>query len=628
MLNKLRNTSKNSFVKITLGSLLTVLILSFAMWGTEDLIGATNKQNTVASVGNINISNQEFMSLYTRQTEEIRKLLGASLNIEKGRQFGYVDRALSALINRALFNNQASELGLSVSNLNVRDKIVKDQAFKDDLDQFSELLFRQLISESGYTEDTYVEGTRQDLAREQMVDTIRSSLILPDVMKKNFTEYNMQERSVNYVTISPKNFDSGDVSESELSEFYNNNKELFLTEEFRTVDTILLDAKKYAENIIVTEDEIKLLYEERKENLIKPERRFLKQILIQDEKIAKEFSKKISKDNFEKIAIDNFGQKEEDINLGWNTKDELPEEIVTDVFKLNKNQISSPIKSAFGYHIIIVLDIDEREELTFDQVEKSIKNELLLEKGKDAVYELQDDVEDLLASGDSLREISEKLELNFIHADAIDKNGNNQDGTKNNFFQDTRILRAIFNQKENEEGNLIDIDEDQGLAVSIVEKIIPSKQMNFSESKNLVYERVVENKKFAEASNFADMIKSELDKEKTFEKLAKKHKLDLRGVSPFNRIKPDDSELPLQLISEIFKKSEKEVVVFKSGTSEIFVAQVANISKNKNFDNKEIKSFIKRIEDDMSIDLLAQFSEILRKKYKISINDDVIDQLN
>tara|TARA_X000000950_G_scaffold285064_2_gene389790 strand:- start:48374 stop:50260 length:1887 start_codon:yes stop_codon:yes gene_type:complete len=628
MLNKLRNTSKNSFVKITLGSLLTVLILSFAMWGTEDLIGATNKQNTVASVGNINISNQEFMSLYTRQTEEIRKLLGASLNIEKGRQFGYVDRALSALINRALFNNQASELGLSVSNLNVRDKIVKDQAFKDDLDQFSELLFRQLISESGYTEDTYVEGTRQDLAREQMVDTIRSSLILPDVMKKNFTEYNMQERSVNYVTISPKNFDSGDVSESELSEFYNNNKELFLTEEFRTVDTILLDAKKYAENIIVTEDEIKLLYEERKENLIKPERRFLKQILIQDEKIAKEFSKKISKDNFEKIAVDNFGQKEEDINLGWNTKDELPEEIVTDVFKLNKNQISSPIKSAFGYHIIIVLDIDEREELTFDQVEKSIKNELLLEKGKDAVYELQDDVEDLLASGDSLREISEKLELNFIHADAIDKNGNNQDGTKNNFFQDTRILRAIFNQKENEEGNLIDIDEDQGLAVSIVEKIIPSKQMNFSESKNLVYERVVENKKFAEASNFADMIKSELDKEKTFEKLAKKHKLDLRGVSPFNRIKPDDSELPLQLISEIFKKSEKEVVVFKSGTSEIFVAQVANISKNKNFDNKEIKSFIKRIEDDMSIDLLAQFSEILRKKYKISINDDVIDQLN
>jgi len=628
MLNKLRNTSKNSFVKITLGSLLTILILSFAMWGTEDLIGATNKQNTVASVGNIDISSQEFLSLYSRQTEEIKKLLGASLNIEKGRQFGYVDRALSALINRALFNNQADELGLSVSNINVRDKIIKDPAFKDDLDQFSELLFRQLISESGYTEDTYVEGTRQDLAREQMVDTIRSSLILPDIMRNNFTDYNMQERSVDFLTINPEDFEAGNINESELLKYYNENKELFFTEEFRTVNTILLDAKKYAENIVVTEDEIKLVYEERKENLIKPERRFLKQILIQDEMVAKEFSKKINNDNFEKIALENFGQKEEDINLGWNTKDELPEDIVSDVFKLNKNQISSPIQSSFGYHIIIVLDIDEREELSLKQVENSIKNELLLEKGRDAVYELQDDVEDLLASGDSLKEISEKLELNFINAEAIDKNGNNLDGTKNESFQDTRILRAIFNQKENEEGNLIDIDEDQGLAVSIVEKIIPSRQMNFTDSKKLVNKKVIEQRKFTEANSFAKKIKSELENKSSIEEIAKKYKLDLRGVPPFNRIKPDDGELPLPLISEIFKKNLKDVVLYESGKNEIFVAQIATISKDNNLDNKEIKSFITRIEDDMSIDLLAQFSEILRKKYKISINDNVIDQLN
>ena len=45
-------------------------------------------------------------------------------------------------------------------------------------------------------------------------------------------------------------------------------------------------------------------------------------------------------------------------------------------------------------------------------------------------------------------------------------------------------------------------------------------------------------------------------------------------------------------------------------------------------DNKEINEFSKRIKDDITVDLLAQFSEALRKKYKITINDDVIDQLN
>ncbi len=45
-------------------------------------------------------------------------------------------------------------------------------------------------------------------------------------------------------------------------------------------------------------------------------------------------------------------------------------------------------------------------------------------------------------------------------------------------------------------------------------------------------------------------------------------------------------------------------------------------------DDKEIKELSNKIKDDLTIDLLAQFSEALRKKYKITINDDVIDQLN
>ena len=75
MLTTLRNTSKNIVLKFVLGTLLTILIISFAMWGTEDLVGITKKQNTVASVGKLDVSAQEFYSLYSRQTEEIRKII-------------------------------------------------------------------------------------------------------------------------------------------------------------------------------------------------------------------------------------------------------------------------------------------------------------------------------------------------------------------------------------------------------------------------------------------------------------------------------------------------------------------------------------------------------------------------
>ena len=73
MLTTLRNSSKNSILKIILGSLLTILIISFAMWGTEDLVGVTKKQSTVASVGNLDISSRE--TNYREHKSKIKNLI-------------------------------------------------------------------------------------------------------------------------------------------------------------------------------------------------------------------------------------------------------------------------------------------------------------------------------------------------------------------------------------------------------------------------------------------------------------------------------------------------------------------------------------------------------------------------
>lgn len=628
MLTTLRNSSKNSILKIIFGTLLTILIISFGMWGTEDLVGVTQKQSTVATVGKIDVSAQEFYSLYSRQTEEIRKLLGSSLDIKKSREFGYVDRALSSLINRALFNNEALQLGLSVSDINVRDKILRDDAFKDDLGQFSELVFRQLISESGYTEDSYVEGTRQDLAREQMVETISTSLIIPNIMKNSLSKYNLEERTVDYLTIKVEEEKFAKPSNEKIRKYYEENKSDFMSKEFRSAETLLLDAKEYAKKSTVTDEEIKLLYEERKELLVEPAQKYLHQIIVDSKSDVESISKKVNFNNFTSTAKTMANLTEDDIDLGWNTKNDLPDEIIDATFSLKKGEISKPIESSFGWHILKIIDSKERKEVSYEEVKKQFENELLLEKGKEAVFDLQDELEDLLASGNTFEEISKILEVKMIVADKINNEGIKQNKQVNNEFQDERILRTIFNQKINEEGNIIDIDKDEGLAISLVTDIIKPRQLTLDESKELVRKKLIFDLKLKNAQDKAEKIKNEISNGKSFKDVANKYKLEIKGVKPFTRVLPDSSELPIPLISKIFDSNLGDINIEKRGNSEIIIAKTAEILNNLSSDEKEIKEFTKKIKDDLTIDLLAQFSEALRKKYKITINDDVIDQLN
>ena len=628
MLTTLRNSSKNSILKIIFGTLLTILIISFGMWGTEDLVGVSQKQSTVATVGKIDVSAQEFYSLYSRQTEEIRKLLGSSLDIKKSREFGYVDRALSSLINRALFNNEALQLGLSVSDINVRDKILRDDAFKDDLGQFSELVFRQLISESGYTEDSYVEGTRQDLAREQMVETISTSLIIPNIMKNSLSKYNLEERTVDYLTIKVEEEKIDKPSNEKIRKYYEENKSDFMSKEFRSAETLLLDAKEYAKKSTVTDEEIKLLYEERKELLVEPAQKYLHQIIVDSKSDVESISKKVNFNNFTSTAKTMANLTEDDIDLGWNTKNDLPDEIIDATFSLKKGEISKPIESSFGWHILKIIDSKERKEVSYEEVKKQFENELLLEKGKEAVFDLQDELEDLLASGNTFEEISKILEVKMIVANKIDNEGIKQNKQVNNEFQDERILRTIFNQKINEEGNIIDIDKDEGLAISLVTDIIEPRQLTLDESKELVRKKLIFDLKLKNAQDKAEKIKNEISNGQNFKDVANKYKLEIKGVKPFTRVLPDSSELPIPLISKIFDSNLGDINIEKRGNSEIIIAKTAEILNNLSSDEKEIKEFTKKIKDDLTIDLLAQFSEALRKKYKITINDDVIDQLN
>ena len=115
-------------------------------------------------------------------------------------------------------------------------------------------------------------------------------------------EYNLEERSVDYITIKVENEKLDKLKNHEILEYYEKNKEIFMSKEYRDANTLLLDAKEYAKKSTVTEEEIKLLYEERKDLLVEPAQRFLHQIIVDSENMAKSIKKKVNFKNFTDIA--------------------------------------------------------------------------------------------------------------------------------------------------------------------------------------------------------------------------------------------------------------------------------------------------------------------------------------
>ena len=237
-----------------------------------------------------------------------------------------------------------------------------------------------------------------------------------------------------------------------------------------------------------------------------------------------------------------------------------------------------------------------------------------MDKGKEAVYDLQDELEDLLASGSTFDEISKTLDVKLITSNKIDRSGTDMNGNKNQDYQDERILRTVFNQKLNEEGNIINIDKDEGLAISLVTEIIKPEQLSFEDSKKLVKEELTSKVQFEKAMKKAEDIKKRVKKGEKFENIARQNKLELKGVKPFSRILPDSSKLPVPLISKIFESQIGDVNIGQLGTNEIVVAKTVEILNDLSKDKKEIKELSNKIKDDLTLDLLAQFSEALKEK--------------
>jgi len=345
----------------------------------------------VATVDGTPVSVKEYSVALNRQVEFYNQMMGGQgMTQQQLEQMGIKQSVLNGLIQQKLILNTADQMGIVVSLDEIKNEIKNMSYFKTN-GQFDVNLYRNMLQGNGYTPSQFEELVGNDLKQKKLDDLFNSTLIsenyVKDVSQFKNNQVTVQGIKIGRQSLSPL----VSISEQEIQNFISK------PENQKSLETAYTDNfSKYnkpeevkARHILITGDDAKSL-----------------------EKI-KEIRSKINMKNFSDIAkkeTQDPSGKSNGGDLGWFASGRMVPEFEKVAFGLKKGEISEPVKTQFGYHIILVEDKKAAETKPLE----SVKTEL-------AKIEIQktkaQDLDNLLKStGEEIQNLLVKNDMNGIES--------------------------------------------------------------------------------------------------------------------------------------------------------------------------------------------------------------------
>ena len=621
MLDALRNATKSLVAKILFG----ILVLSFAVWGIGDIFRGGGFATVVAEVGDQRITAQEFTAEYQRFIEQLRPAFGGNLDTETARQLGFHHQVLQRMIGQAVFDQGAEDLNVEVSNEVIRAQIMADPRLHGPGGTFDPIAFREMLMKAGFTEEGFIDVMRRDIARNILIGAIRGTGEAPDIMVNALFRLRAETRTADYVEIDAGAFDDvGEPDDAAVQGYYEENQAIFTAPEYRTVTYVAITTQDLAKTIEIADDELREAYEERKGRYSTPERRRLQQMVLTDKTDAVRAKEMLEKGNdFAQVAKDVANQSDDAIELGVVVAEEIPPDLRDAAFGHSEGQISDPVQTAFGWHIINVVEVMPRTVQAFEEVKDELRQELAEEHARDEIEGLTNRLEDALAGGATIEEAAAQLGLTIQTIEAVDVRGMDEsarpiEGLPNG------LAAAAFESQEGLPSPLTPIGT-EGYFVLRVDKVTPSAVRPLEQVRDVVVSGWKGEERLKRAEARAAEIADKLGAGQSLRDVAAEYGLTVRTSAPFQR---GQSEVfSKDMIGALFDGEPGSVATGES-PSGFLVGVVTSVAPADPAENKETLSELRRqLDDAAGTDYLVQYGAALEDQFEIQVNEERLNSL-
>lgn len=585
MLLEIREKVHGLFASI----ILVVICVLFGLWGIQNYLGG-GKEASLVTVGDKEFFQRDVTQAYQQFAQNLAGMKFDEETIKK--------QAIEKLIHDEVLLQHVQQEQLTVSDDVARDFIQTLEYFQKD-GKFDKNQYQTLLGSQNMTSDEFVSRIKKALVMEQFQKTIvDSSFVTPSELKNYFRIQN-QKRDLEYVTV-PVSGNTSQPTDEEITSYYQKHQESFQTNEQASVNYVELSVDQLASSIKPTDEQLKSFFSDQKAQFTSKERRRISHILFaftkdpaadkaaleralkaKDALKTKDFAALAGELSDDKLTAKKGG------DLGLFNAGVMEKSFETAASKLKLGEVSEPVKSAFGYHLIKVTELSVAEEKPFESVKAEV-----LKAYQHAQAETQ-----FTALGEKMAQVS------YENPDNLDATATAIGGTikSTEWFsrqegqgiaKEEKVRTAAFSEDVLKGNNSepIEIGNDR-LVVLRMQGHHPSSTRSLSEVKGHVISLIQHEKALQQVAETAQKIQTEVAAGKAISQVAESFHLPVRKVNGLVRTAQD---LSPQIRLAVFKApkpkaGQPSVIMVDDLAGGKVVANIVNISEGQVTDADKAK---------------------------------------
>lgn len=466
MLQDIRDNAQSTIAKVIVG----LLIISLSIWGMDAIIGGFTGEPEVATVNGQDITEREF--LRTVQMESQQRLMQMENPDQSLLDEDQIRRdVLDALIREAVLTQDAQSQGLELTDADIDSLITQMPQFQVD-GQFNRDRFVATVRNVGMGVAEFRESMRKNYVVNQIRAAIAQTGVVAPENAAHLLAIQNQTRDFRVLTLDGSSVqDQVDVTEADVQAYYDENRDQFRQPEQVDAAYITLSQGALAESIEVAEDELRTYYEERAEEYAREERRAA-HILVEagDEgqaTLATIQQRLEEGESFavlaEEYSVDTVSAQEGG-DLGFAGRGVYDEAFEDALFGLEEGEVSGPVETSFGLHLIKLEEVRRSDVPAFDELREDLRLELARTKASERFAEVRSQLADAAYAADDLAGPAEELGLEIRVVEGVSRDGGAAP------FDHAGLVRQLFSEDVLEGGyntELIDVGDN----VSVVARV-------------------------------------------------------------------------------------------------------------------------------------------------------------